>query len=271
VYKMKNCFKVFVTRLSNTSLIGWIFHILIPGLLYVLFLLSDAMGQIGKFVTHMYVPIEIEGIDNFIGYFLIIVFAVLLGILNYILNIFLWSGYMSESHHIKYCKQNAYGEKIEYNEKLNHMSRLFVQFCILYLTAWILSSILYPSHIKNLVLDIITFIIFIILLSFFLSSNPIGDEKDVVQEYEQVYSHIMRKTKKNNIIAWDEIAIFMKNCELPLLTIWLCNIEQMPIPFPFIILFILLIVSITIAIFYINEKICISVWKEYKYLQDTQN
>lgn len=211
-----------VIRYKNTLV--EIIIIFVVGLVYVTLLPANIIEYINKALGNITLP-ALAGINDVIGYAVLIVISFVFGLLNYVI-VRLIQGKINKSQALLLLgKEQSEENKPSRNSLMaDYIKDAVSHICLLLVVAWVIATLLEPSRLFNAGYLILILAALLVVLCRYLSGEDTGNESKVIGEYEEAYKKMFAAgVYQKRVSTLEGLALFTSNILLPLLVLLFSN------------------------------------------------
>ena len=209
-------------RYGNTLI--EIMIVFVVGLVYVTMLPANIIEHINNVYDNMTLP-ALTGIEDVLGYALLIVISIVFGVLNYVI-VGLVRRKINKSEALLLLGKSQSDENKHSGNSLiaDYFKDTVSHICLLLVVAWVIATLLEPLRLFNAGYLILILVALLVVLCRYLNGEDVGGESKVVTEYEEAYKKMfVAGVYQKRVTTLEGFALFTSNILLPLLVLLFSN------------------------------------------------
>ena len=194
------------------------------GLVYVTMLPANIVYYINNVYDNMTLP-ALTGIEDVLGYALLIVISIVFGVLNYVI-VGLVRRKINKSEALLLLGKSQSDENKHSGNSLiaDYFKDTVSHICLLLVVAWVIATLLEPLRLFNAGYLILILVALLVVLCRYLNGEDVGGESKVVTEYEEAYKKMfVAGVYQKRVTTLEGFALFTSNILLPLLVLLFSN------------------------------------------------
>jgi len=209
-------------RYGNTLI--EIMIVFVVGLVYVTMLPANIIEHINNVYDNMTLP-ALTGIEDVLGYALLIVISIVFGVLNYVI-VGLVRRKINKSEALLLLGKSQSDENKHSGNSLiaDYFKDTVSHICLLLVVAWVIATLLEPLRLFNAGYLILILVALLVVLCRYLNGEDVGGESKVLTEYEEAYKKMfVAGVYQKRVTTLEGFALFTSNILLPLLVLLFSN------------------------------------------------